>query len=141
MNVEQVLIPDVGEATDVEVVEVCVNPGDTVAKDECLVVLESDKASMEVPAPFDGVVKKLGVACGDKVEEGQLIVEIETRSVSADAEAKDTPAEEITLRPAQDTAVRLAQTSEYEVVVPEVGDAKDVKVVEVLVAPNDCVGA
>ncbi|MEJ2130543.1 MAG: biotin/lipoyl-binding protein, partial [Gammaproteobacteria bacterium] len=78
MSVEQVLIPDVGAATDVEVVEICVGEGDTIRKDDCLVVLESEKASLEVPAPVEGTVNKLAVALGDKVEEGQLIVEIET---------------------------------------------------------------
>lgn len=150
MSAEQVLIPDIGEATDVEVVEVCVNEGDSVAKDACLIVLESEKASMEVPSPFDGVVRKLGVALGDKVEEGQLIVEIEARGedaerprVEGEQSAPSAPPKPAPQR--KDETPREAassmQTHEYEVSVPEVGEAKDIKVVEVLVSPGDRVDA
>ena len=155
MSVEQVLIPDIGEATDVEVVEICVSEGDAIGKDECLIVLESDKASMEVPAPFAGVVNKMGVALGDKVEEGQLIVEIE----KADSERADSAVERTVRTPAADEEPGRAapkskrksdansdansevKSEEYEVAVPEVGEAKDVRVAEVLVAPGDSVTA
>jgi pyruvate dehydrogenase E2 component (dihydrolipoamide acetyltransferase) len=75
---EQVLVPDVGEADNVEVVEILVAVGETVEKDDSLVVLESDKASMEIPSPFAGVVTSIAVKVGDSVDEGGLILELET---------------------------------------------------------------
>lgn len=77
---QQVLVPDVGEADNIEVVEILVSVGDAVDKDESLVVLESDKASMEIPSPFAGVVSSIAVKVGDAVDEGGLILELETES-------------------------------------------------------------
>jgi pyruvate dehydrogenase E2 component (dihydrolipoamide acetyltransferase) len=74
---EKVLVPDVGEADNIEVVELLVSVGDTVVKDDSLVVLESDKASMEIPSPFDGVVTAIAVKIGDTVDEGDLILELD----------------------------------------------------------------
>ncbi len=75
---EQVLVPDVGQADNIEVVEILVVVGDAVEKDDSLVVLESDKASMEIPSPFAGVVTSIAVKVGDSVDEGGLILELET---------------------------------------------------------------
>lgn len=77
---QQVLVPDVGEAEDVEVVEILVSIGDRVEKDDSLVVLESDKASMEIPSPFAGLVRSIAVKVGDTVDEGGVILELETAS-------------------------------------------------------------
>ena len=68
----QVTVPDIGEAENVEVIELLVAVGDVVAVDDSLVVLESDKASMEIPSPYAGVVLALHVGLGDEVEEGGL---------------------------------------------------------------------
>jgi pyruvate dehydrogenase E2 component (dihydrolipoamide acetyltransferase) len=81
--IEQVLVPDVGEADNVEVVEILVAVGQTVEKDDSLVVLESDKASMEIPSPLAGVVTSIAVKVGDSVDEGGLILELETRPVNS----------------------------------------------------------
>ena len=70
-------VPDIGGAKNVDVIEVFVKPGDTIAKDASLMTLEGDKATMEVPSTLSGVVKKVAVKVGDKVSEGSLIVEIE----------------------------------------------------------------
>jgi pyruvate dehydrogenase E2 component (dihydrolipoamide acetyltransferase) len=149
VSVEQVLIPDVGAATDVEVVEICVGEGDTIRKDDCLVVLESEKASLEVPAPVEGTVNKLAVALGDKVEEGQLIVEIET-DVAGEVQGEEQVEERENEDVSESEPVAATSTPEeatpapsrtFEVKVPEVGEAKDVKVVEVLVSPGDDVTA
>ena len=75
---EQVLVPDVGEAEDVEVIELLVAEGDVIDADTSLVVLESDKASMEIPSPCAGTIKSFAVSEGDKVTEGSLLAEIET---------------------------------------------------------------
>jgi pyruvate dehydrogenase E2 component (dihydrolipoamide acetyltransferase) len=76
-NIEKVTVPDIGGAADVDVIEVFVKPGDTIAKDASLITLEGDKATMEVPSTISGVVKKVAVKVGDKVSEGSLIVEVE----------------------------------------------------------------
>ena len=73
----EVAIPDIGDAEDVEVIEICVSPGDEVAQNDALIVIESDKASMEVPAPFAGAVAEVLVALGDTVNAGDPIARIE----------------------------------------------------------------
>ena len=73
----EVKVPDIGDFKDVPVIEVLVKPGDTVKKDDSLVTLESDKATMEVPAPMAGTVKELRVKIGDKVSEGVAILTLE----------------------------------------------------------------
>ena len=71
-----VVIPDIGEAEDVEVIELCVAPGDDVEVDDPLIVIESDKASMEVPSPFAGTLRELKVVLGDLVNAGDVIANI-----------------------------------------------------------------
>jgi pyruvate dehydrogenase E2 component (dihydrolipoamide acetyltransferase) len=70
VSVEQVLVPDIGDFEDVPVIEVLVAVGDTVAEEDPLVTLESDKATMEVPSPASGKVAEIEVSVGDKVKEG-----------------------------------------------------------------------
>ncbi len=79
----QVLVPDIGDFHDVEVIEVLVAPGDTVAADQTLITLESDKATMEIPSPAAGVVRTLAVALGDKVSEGSLIATLDVAEAEA----------------------------------------------------------
>ncbi|HEX3632992.1 MAG TPA: biotin/lipoyl-containing protein, partial [Casimicrobiaceae bacterium] len=74
MSTIEVKVPDIGDFTDVPVIEVLVKAGDTVKAEDSLVTLESDKATMDVPAPAAGVVKSIGVKVGDKVSEGHLIL-------------------------------------------------------------------
>ncbi|MFT4048192.1 MAG: dihydrolipoyllysine-residue acetyltransferase [Solimonas sp.] len=76
-EVKQALVPDIGDYHDVPVIEVLVKVGDTVKKDQGLVTLESDKATMEVPAPFDGVVKEIKVKLGDTLSQGAVVALIE----------------------------------------------------------------
>ena len=73
----EVKVPDIGDYRDVPVIELLVAVGDTVKKDQGLVTLESDKATMEVPAPFAGVVREIKVKVGDSVSEGAVVVLIE----------------------------------------------------------------
>jgi len=80
----EVKVPDIGDFTDIPVIEILVKPGDVVQKDESLVSLESDKATMDVPAPQGGTVKELRVKLGDKVSRGSLILMLEA---AADAKA------------------------------------------------------
>jgi pyruvate dehydrogenase E2 component (dihydrolipoamide acetyltransferase) len=75
---KQILVPDIGNFKDVGIIEVMVRPGDTVHPDDALITLETDKATMDVPAPFAGVVREVRVKVGDKVSEGSLIALVET---------------------------------------------------------------
>jgi pyruvate dehydrogenase E2 component (dihydrolipoamide acetyltransferase) len=82
---KDVLVPDIGDFKEVEVIEILVKPGDTVAKEQSLVSLESDKATMEIPSPEAGVVKELKVKVGDKVSEGSLLLRMEPGGAVRDA--------------------------------------------------------
>jgi dihydrolipoamide dehydrogenase len=86
-NIQQARVPDIGGYNDVPVIEVLVAVGDTVKKDQGLVTLESDKATMEVPSPFAGVVKELKVKVGDALSEGAVVALIETSESAAQAPA------------------------------------------------------
>jgi pyruvate dehydrogenase E2 component (dihydrolipoamide acetyltransferase) len=82
---KDVLVPDIGDFKDVEVIEVLVKPGDTVAKEQSLVSLESDKATMEIPSPEAGVVMELKIKVGDKVSQGAVILKLEPGAALKDA--------------------------------------------------------
>jgi dihydrolipoamide dehydrogenase len=86
-----VQVPDIGDFKDVEVIEVLVKPGDTVAREQSLVSLESDKASMEIPSPEAGVVKELVVKLGDKVSQGSVILRLESAEGSKPVAEKTKP--------------------------------------------------
>ncbi len=83
MTTQKITIPDVGDFDSVEVVEVLVAEGDTVAVDDSLLALESDKATMEIPAPFSGVITKVSVAVGENVKEGSYVFDIEVTADSS----------------------------------------------------------
>ena len=87
MAVQEAKVPDIGNYPKVPVIEVLVKPGDAVSKDQGLVTLESDKATMEVPAPFDGVVKEVKVQVGDEIGEGTVVALIEAAAAQAQAPA------------------------------------------------------
>lgn len=76
-EVKQVLVPDIGDFKNIPIVELLVKPGDEIKKEEALISLESDKATIEIPSPFAGVVKEVNVREGDRVSEGSIILEIE----------------------------------------------------------------
>lgn len=92
----QVLIPDIGDFRDVPVIEVLVKPGDTVSMEDPLVVLESDKATIEVPAPFSGTVTRLSVKVGDTVSEGTAILEMTASATGTDIPPVAAPAAPVT---------------------------------------------
>ena len=87
-DLKEARVPDIGGHADVPVIEVMIKAGDTVEKDQSLITLESDKATMEVPAPFAGVVKEVKLKVGDEVSEGALIAIIEAAAAGAPAAAK-----------------------------------------------------
>jgi pyruvate dehydrogenase E2 component (dihydrolipoamide acetyltransferase) len=106
-DVKQVTVPDIGDFTDVPVIEVLVGPGDNVAEEDPLVTLESDKATMEIPAPFGGVVEELLIEVGDKVSEGTPVL---TLTAQADAGAPT----EAAAPGAVDTAVEAEAEAEVD---------------------------
>lgn len=82
MTTEQILIPDIGNFDSVDVIDVLVNVGDSINTDDSLITVESDKASMDIPAPKPGIIKELKIKIGDKVKEGSLVALIETSSAT-----------------------------------------------------------
>ncbi len=111
-EVKEVTVPDIGDFADVPVIEVLVAPGDSVAPEDPLVTLESDKATMDVPAPFAGVVQELKVSVGDKVAEGTLLLTLEPASGNG-AEPSSAPARTATpAEPAAPGAVETATEAE-----------------------------
>jgi pyruvate dehydrogenase E2 component (dihydrolipoamide acetyltransferase) len=88
----QVLVPDIGDFKEVEVIEILVKPGDAVSKEQSLITLESDKATMEIPSPSDGVVKELRIKVGDKVAKGSPILVLEGKAGSTETRAPAPPA-------------------------------------------------
>jgi pyruvate dehydrogenase E2 component (dihydrolipoamide acetyltransferase) len=87
MSIKEVLVPDIGNFKDVEIIEVMVKAGDEVAADAPLMTVESDKAAMDIPAPFAGTVKEMKIKVGDKVSEGSPILMMDTANVAAPAAA------------------------------------------------------
>ena len=92
-QVQEIHVPDIGDANDVDIIEVLVAVGDEITADQGLITLETDKATMEVPAPFAGKLVSLTVKVGDKVSQGSLIATIETASSAPVAQAAPTQAE------------------------------------------------
>src|SRR5580765_1524729 len=91
-DVVEAKVPDIGDYTNIPVIEVLVKPGDSVTKDQGLVTLESDKATMEVPSPVAGVVKEVKVKVGDELSEGSVVALIEAAGAStAPAPKADVP--------------------------------------------------
>ena len=101
-ELKEARVPDIGDDKDVPVIEVLVKAGDTVSKDQGLVTLESDKATMEVPAPFDGVVREVKVKVGDELSEGSVVALIEPAGeAEAKPEAKSGSAEKPAEKPTE----------------------------------------
>ncbi|WCG89398.1 pyruvate dehydrogenase complex dihydrolipoyllysine-residue acetyltransferase [Proteus terrae] len=123
---KEVHVPDIG-GDEVEVTEVMVKVGDSVAEEQSLITVEGDKASMEVPAPFAGVVKEIKIATGDKVSTGSLIMVFEVAGSAPVAQATPAP-----------VASAPATSAVKEVNVPDIGD-DEVEVTEVMVKVGDSI--
>ena len=153
MTNQTIYVPDIGGAEGAEVVELLVSVGDSVDVEQSLIVLESDKASMEIPASHAGVVVELKMAVGDQLAEGDAILvvevlgetEVENKSVVA---SSDAPAPDETLVPPTEPVVAVSSetkmTSDSEqavsdvvIDVPDIGTDGDVEVVEICVAVGD----
>ncbi|WP_106477505.1 pyruvate dehydrogenase complex dihydrolipoyllysine-residue acetyltransferase [Phytohalomonas tamaricis] len=150
MSSEIIKVPDIGGSTDVEIIEIAVSEGDVIAPEDTLITLESDKASMDVPSPKAGTVKRVLVKEGDKVSEGDDIVELEMEGDdSGDAAQDDTPAqreepagEEKLEQPAQEEEKSAAPKSgggkrTVEIKVPDLSGSDDVPIIELAVSEGD----
>ncbi|MGH8123503.1 MAG: biotin/lipoyl-containing protein, partial [Rudaea sp.] len=103
-EVKEAKVPDIGDYSAVPVIEILVKPGDTVSKDQGLITLESDKATMEVPSSIAGVVKEIKVKVGDEISEGTVVALIE----SADAAIVPSPVERGKVPQAEEGKAALA---------------------------------
>ena len=131
-QIREVTVPDIGDFKDVPIIEMAVKVGDRVKAEAPLITLESDKASMEVPSPSAGLVKSLAVKVGDKVSQGAPILTLEVD----DAGAADQPVKPAVTPPPAPTT---APSGVAEVRVPDIGDFKDVPIIEIAVKPGDAV--
>lgn len=147
MSKQAVRVPDLGGASDVEVIELCVTSGDTVSEGQALIVVESDKASMDVPSSAAGKIVSIEVAEGDAVAEGDIILYVESDTADADDQTQAAVAESVIEKvelqePARAEpaapAKRTAATVQ-DVLVPDTGGAEQVELIEILVAPGDAV--
>ena len=136
-NTIDIVVPDLGDFENVEVIEVLVASGDTVAREDGLVTIETDKASMDIPSPQDGVVEKLSIGVGDTVSTGDVIGQLTVAGGDAAAtpEKEAEPAEKP--EAAEEAAARPA--GKQTLVVPDLGDFSDVEIIEVHVADGDTV--
>ncbi|MEA9708272.1 dihydrolipoyllysine-residue acetyltransferase [Xanthomonas campestris] len=149
-EIKEALVPDIGDYSDVPVIEVLASVGDTVSKDQSLVTLESDKATMEVPSSVAGVVKEIKVKVGDSLSQGALVALIEVADAGAEtaaapapaaAPAKAAPAAAPAPAAKAEPAAPAAASDggQVEARVPDIGDYSGVPVIEVLVAVGDTV--
>ena len=152
MAIEKITVPDLGEASDVEVIELLVTVGQQVAENDSLLVLESDKAAMEIPAPMAGIVKSIAINLGDTVSTGVEILSLEVESNNASAEpVADVAAEEMQQAPqADEPSAEAASASgkaeqpasvESVVTVPDLGTDDEVDVIEIHVSAGDTLEA
>lgn len=153
MSKHTVKVPDLGGASEVEAIEICVAVGDTVSEEQSLIVVESDKASMDIPSPMAGVVTSIAVSEGATVSEGDIILELEVEGAAAEsgdapadteasvadeppADSQEPAAEQA---PVAEPAAEPAASSVQTVVVPDLGGADNVELIEVLVAAGDTI--
>lgn len=150
----EVLLPDIGDFHDVEIIEILVKTGDTVAAEDPLLTLESDKASMEIPSPQAGVVGELKVGLGDKINQGDLLMTLSPLEDAGAADASDQSVSDVdTAEMVEDAPDAVALTepepqpgnagapSVQDVLLPDIGDFTDVEIIELLVTAGDRVEA
>ena len=140
-----ILIPSLGDIDEVEVIELCIAPGASVTEGDTLIVIESDKASMDVPATCDGVLQDYKVQLGELVSEGTVIATLSTEAGRADlvADNESAIAAELTDEPVTETKSAVTEpqvaesVSKIDILVPDLGDIEDVEVIEVAVVAGD----
>ncbi|QMT60407.1 dihydrolipoyllysine-residue acetyltransferase [Legionella sp. PC997] len=136
-NEIEVKIPDIGGATQVDVIEIMVQVGDQIEVDTPLITLESDKASMEIPSPVAGKVTKLNIKVGDKVSEGDLILFATVEKESNNEQENETPPakkEPVNSEPKESQVTQEKKSEQLkEVKIPDIGGASQVDVIEIMV--------
>ena len=151
MTIKKITVPDLGEASEVEVIELLVNIGEKVKENDSLLVLESDKAAMEIPAPFSGIVKEISINLGDQVTTGSDILTLEidneeedsSRSVGTDeSESKNPKESENKQEDDHDDKSDASKNGVKEVIiqVPDLGTEDEVDVIELHVQASDQLG-
>jgi pyruvate dehydrogenase E2 component (dihydrolipoamide acetyltransferase) len=152
---QKILVPDVG-GDEVEIIEICFAVGDSIEADEGIVTVETDKASMDIPAPFAGKLSALLVSVGDKIKEGDVIAEMtssqaapetaeatEETTDEAPAEAVEETVAEVESTPAPAEApAKAAVSAESEIIdiaVPDIGEDGEVEIIDVLVSVGDVI--
>jgi pyruvate dehydrogenase E2 component (dihydrolipoamide acetyltransferase) len=157
-SLENVLLPDIGDFAEVEIIEILVAPGDSIAPEQSLLTLESDKATMEIPSPVGGTVKELKVAVGDRIGKDALLMTVDTGSSDTAAAAAPPAAEpapasspapapqpsaappanaEAPAAPAAAEPAAATPAAPVEVRLPDIGDFSDIPVIEVLVSVGE----
>ena len=143
-TIVEVKVPDIGDFKDIPIIEVFVKPGDTVKAEDPLISLESDKATMDVPSPVDGVVKDIKVKLGDKVSEGTLILTVDAAAAPAGVAPAQKVKEDGHATAAGAPSADYGASGLYESIevrVPDIGDFKDIPIIEVFVKAGDTVKA
>ncbi len=145
MALIEVKVPDIGDFDEVTVIEVMVKVGDTVQAEQSLITVESDKASMEIPCSQAGVVKEIKVALGGKVKQGSVVLMLEAAGEAAAVTPAAAASAPVAAAPAAAPVAAApvvaapAATGPVEVRVPDIGDFKDVTVIEMLVKVGDTI--
>ncbi len=150
-NVNDIVVPDLGDFSDVEIIEVLVKPGDRVEREDGLITLETDKATMDVPASEAGVIESITVSVGDRVSSGSVIGKLSVEGVGTESSGSDEDSESavvgdtVVTRPAiseaqvAEDAGGAAPAGKQTLTVPDIGDFTDVDVIEVHVSAGDTV--
>ena len=151
MSIENIKVPDLGDSSEVEVIELLVSVGQSVEENDSLLVLESDKAAMEIPAPMAGVVKSISVNLGDQVSTGSEMLSLEVEDTGSEAPAESAPAEEpapveepVADEPApaattKPEAAAAASPSIQSIEVPDLGTDDEVEIIEIHIKEKDSV--
>ncbi|NQY31244.1 MAG: biotin/lipoyl-binding protein, partial [Flavobacteriaceae bacterium] len=146
-ELEEILLPDVG-GEEVEIIEITVSNGDSLEEEDAIITVETEKASMDIPAPFSGTLVELKVKVGDKIKDGNVIctmkregkVDLEVSAPAPKVEVEEikvieTPVEVVEEIPAEDSI----ETVISDVFVPDIGEDGEVDVIEVLVSVGDSI--
>ena len=127
-SIKNIELPDIGDFDEVEVIEILVSVGDTIAADDSIMTLESDKASMEIPSPFAGTVTQININIGDKIKQGDSLISLEITQESEESTIEEEESSEL---------VAETSTKIVPVMVPDIGDFDEVEVIEILVSVGD----
>jgi pyruvate dehydrogenase E2 component (dihydrolipoamide acetyltransferase) len=141
-NIENIIVPDIGDFDEVEVIEILVKVGDEIDTDDGIITIESDKASMEIPSPIAGKVTNIKLNIGDKISKDDLILTLQPKNNSQttkqQAEKTTQTEQNIQKEDSQKSPSILKSTANIEnIIVPDIGDFDEVEVIEILVKVGD----